>query len=111
MDSLYLRYATPEDIPQILGFIRELAEYEHMENEVVATEELLHEWLFVKQKAEVLIGETEGKAHISRTCRNLSGGFVCEAGVSRKRFWESLSCTTCSNCGGARLWQAGVVVS
>ncbi len=62
MDSLYLRYATPEDIPQILGFIRELAEYEHMENEVVATEELLHEWLFVKQKAEVLIGETEGKA-------------------------------------------------
>ena len=60
MDSLYLRYATPEDIPQILGFIRELAEYEHMENEVVATEELLHEWLFVKQKAEVLIGETEG---------------------------------------------------
>ncbi|MBU3833403.1 MAG: GNAT family N-acetyltransferase, partial [Candidatus Methanocorpusculum faecipullorum] len=62
MDSLHLRYAAPEDIPLILGFIRELAEYEHMENEVVATEELLHEWLFVKQKAEVLIGETEGKA-------------------------------------------------
>ena len=62
MDSLHLRYAAPEDVPQILRFIRELAKYEHMENEVVATEELLYEWLFVKQKAEVLIGEAEGKA-------------------------------------------------
>jgi hypothetical protein len=43
MDSLHLRFAVPNDVPQILGFIRELAEYEHMENEIVATEKLLHE--------------------------------------------------------------------
>jgi GNAT superfamily N-acetyltransferase len=38
-----------------------LASYEHLENEVVATEALLEEWLFDRQKAEVLIareGET-----------------------------------------------------
>ncbi|HJK77747.1 MAG TPA: GNAT family N-acetyltransferase [Methanocorpusculum sp.] len=62
MDSLCLRFAVPGDVPRILGFIRELAEYEHMENEVVATEELLHEWLFVRRKAEVLIGESDGTA-------------------------------------------------
>lgn len=62
MDTLHLRFATTDDIPQILGFTRALAAYEHMETEVVATEEHLHKWLFVKQKSEVLIGETEGLA-------------------------------------------------
>ena len=62
MDSLHLRFAVPHDVPRILGFIHELAEYEHMESGVVVIEELLHEWLFVKQRAEVLIGESEGTA-------------------------------------------------
>ena len=48
--------ATRADVPTILGFIRQLAAYEHLENEVVATEALLEEWLFDKEKAEVLIG-------------------------------------------------------
>ena len=42
--------------------IKELADYEHLLNEVVATEDLLEEWLFDKQKAEVIFaieGETE----------------------------------------------------
>ena len=47
--------ATRADVPTILGFIRELASYEHLENEVVATEELLEHWLFDEEKAEVLI--------------------------------------------------------
>ena len=53
--------AQPEDTALILHFIRELAVYEKMEDQVVATEELLTEWLFEKQKAEVVIGEAEGK--------------------------------------------------
>ncbi len=48
------RYATREDIPLILRFIKELAAYEHMESEVVATNELLDSWLFDKKIAEVL---------------------------------------------------------
>lgn len=48
------RMAERKDIPLILRFIRELADYEHMLNEVVATPELLEEWIFDKQKSEVV---------------------------------------------------------
>ena len=61
MTNFSIRAAVCEDVPTILGFIRQLAAYEHLENEVVATEALLEEWLFDKEKAEVLIareGET-----------------------------------------------------
>ena len=55
MKQFTISTAVREDVPQILQFIRRLAEYEHLENEVVATEALLEEWLFDKEKAEVLI--------------------------------------------------------
>lgn len=48
------RFATRDDCALILSFIRELAAYEKMLDEVVATEELLEEWLFDKQKAEIV---------------------------------------------------------
>ena len=47
-------FATEQDCALILSFIRQLAAYEHMSNQVVATEELLRDWVFEKQKAEVL---------------------------------------------------------
>ena len=59
-NSFSIRFALPEDVPLILQFIRELADYEKMLDEVVATEELLQEWIFEKQKVEVLIGEYDG---------------------------------------------------
>ena len=40
-----------------MNFIHELARYEHLEDEVVATESLFEEWIFDKQKAEVLIAQ------------------------------------------------------
>ena len=55
MEQFSITQATRQDVSTILGFIRQLAAYEHMENEVVATEELLEEWLFDREKAEVLI--------------------------------------------------------
>lgn len=54
MNNLSFRYATKDDSALILKFIKELADYEHMLNEVIATEELLQEWIFEKQKAEVI---------------------------------------------------------
>ena len=48
------RYADRSDVPLILEFIRALADYEHMLDQVVATEALLEEWLFEKKKAEVI---------------------------------------------------------
>lgn len=56
-----IRFAEEKDIPVILGFIRELADYEHMLDEVVATEDLLREWLFERRTAEVLLAGEEGK--------------------------------------------------
>lgn len=56
-----IRFATREDIHLILELVKELADYEKMLHEVVATEELMEEWIFDKQKAEVIIGEEDGK--------------------------------------------------
>lgn len=55
------RIAERKDCALILRFIKELAKYEHLENEVVATEKLLEEWIFDKNKAEVLFVLEEGK--------------------------------------------------
>ena len=55
MPMLSLRFATEADTPVILDFINQLAAYENMPDQVVATEDLLREWIFDKGKAEVLI--------------------------------------------------------
>jgi GNAT superfamily N-acetyltransferase len=58
IESFFIRKAIRNDVPLILSFIRELAEYEKLSHEVVATEALLEETLFGdRQTAEVLIGE------------------------------------------------------
>lgn len=58
--TLTIRKAVPADIPTILELIEDLARYENLLADVSATEELLKEWLFVKEKAEVLMGECDG---------------------------------------------------
>ncbi|MBQ3300541.1 MAG: GNAT family N-acetyltransferase [Eggerthellaceae bacterium] len=60
MDNALIRYATPADVPVILQLVRELAEYEHAANQVVATEDLLLDELFEKHHAEVLLAEVDG---------------------------------------------------
>ncbi|WP_026496646.1 GNAT family N-acetyltransferase [Butyrivibrio sp. WCD3002] len=61
MQKLSFRSATIEDCKLILFFIKELAIYERMLDEVVATEELLSEWLFEQKKAEVIFACEDGK--------------------------------------------------
>ena len=56
-----IRYAERKDTAIILNFIKDLAEYENMLDQVVATEELLGEWLFEKKAAEVIFAMEEGK--------------------------------------------------
>lgn len=60
MEKLTFREAQEKDCALILYFIKELAAYEKMSDEVVATEELLREWLFEKKKAEVLFACVDG---------------------------------------------------
>ena len=60
--AMTLRPATANDVPTILGFIKELAVYEKLEHQVVATEALLHEHLFgSRPAAEVVIAELDGR--------------------------------------------------
>jgi GNAT superfamily N-acetyltransferase len=54
-DSIIIRPATEQDVPLIQGFIRDLARYEHLEHEMVATEEGLRKTLFGERRyAEVV---------------------------------------------------------
>ena len=62
MPNCTFRPAVPGDEELILSFIRALADYEHMSDQVVATPQLLREWLFEKKTAEVIFAEAEGKA-------------------------------------------------
>lgn len=55
------RAATREDVPLILRFIHDLARYEQLEHEVVATPAVLEEWLFDKEKAEVIFAVSGGR--------------------------------------------------
>lgn len=61
IDDFKLRFAEEKDVPTILGFIKELAEYEKLSHEVVATEEILKNSLFNLKVAEVVIGEYNNK--------------------------------------------------
>ncbi|HEX7550783.1 MAG TPA: GNAT family N-acetyltransferase [Candidatus Methylomirabilis sp.] len=57
-----IRFAGEDDVPVILRFIKGLAEYEKLTNEVAATEPLLRETLFgVRRVAEVMIGDFQGE--------------------------------------------------
>ena len=57
MPELEIRAATEDDVPLILSLIKELADYERLSHEVVATEEALGDSIFGERRvAEVLIG-------------------------------------------------------
>lgn len=57
--NIIFEKASRKDVPIILQFIKDLARYEKLENEVIATEELIEEWLFDKEKAEVIFAVVE----------------------------------------------------
>ena len=62
-NKLTFRNAERKDVSLILQFIRELADYEKMLNEVVADEATLETWIFDKQKAEVIFA-VEGEEEV-----------------------------------------------
>ena len=82
MDTkLTFREATREDCALILGFIKELAVYEKMENDVVATPHLIEEWIFDRQSAWVIFPMVDGKeVGFAVFCQNFST-FLGRAGM------------------------------
>ena len=61
MSTVSIRPAVHGEEQIILSFIRALADYEHMSDQVVATPELLREWIFERKKAEVVFALAEGR--------------------------------------------------
>ena len=59
--AVKFRTAVPEDAPLIWEFIRDLAIYEKMLDDLVATPELLQTWIFEQKKAEVIFALHDGK--------------------------------------------------
>lgn len=59
--ELSFRYAQRKDVGLILEFIKGLARYEKMADKLTATEEILEEWLFDKEKAEVIFAVVDDK--------------------------------------------------
>ena len=60
MDKFTIRRAQQSDVPVLRNMILELAEYEKLTDQVTATEEILTEWIFQREKAEVLMAEENG---------------------------------------------------
>lgn len=61
VEGFALRFAVPADVPLILKFIRDLAQYERLAHECVATEDALITTLFGERPyAEVLLGSYNG---------------------------------------------------
>lgn len=61
IEHVTFRLAQSEDVGLVLRFIKELADYEELLHEVVATEEILMETIFEKKAAEVVIVEYDEK--------------------------------------------------
>src|SRR5262245_49854963 len=62
MPEITIKAATEEDVPLILSFIRQLAEYEKLLDRCVATEEGLRQSLFgTRRHAEVIIGRWDDR--------------------------------------------------
>ena len=74
-------FAERKDVDAILDFIKQLAEYEHMLDQVVADRDLLEEWIFEKKKAEVIfVEEDDEKVGFALFFHNFST-FLGRAGI------------------------------
>ncbi len=114
-----IRQAQPEDCATIGRFIRLIAEYEKMSDEVVWDDATLYDQLFVERRAEVLLGEEDGQVvgfalyfHNFSTFVGrkgfVSGRFVRPAGKTRPRLRQSVLQTAGGNRRRAPLWPDGM---
>ncbi|MBD7913803.1 GNAT family N-acetyltransferase [Clostridium sp. Sa3CUN1] len=60
-NNLVIRNAKEEDVSTLLSLIKEIAEYEKMSDQVIATEETLMESIFKNNRANALILEVDNK--------------------------------------------------
>lgn len=77
-----VRSATPADVPLLVSLIRELAEYERLSHECVATEPDLRRHLFgPRPAAEALVGELAGRPEGFALFFTSFSTFLCRPGI------------------------------
>lgn len=120
-NTILIRRARPHDVPAILQLIRELAEYEKLSHEVVATEEGLEMSLFgPKSYAEVLLAEEDGviagfclffhnySTFLGKPGLYIEDVFVRPAfrgkGIGKKFFSEIAAIARARDCGRIEWW-------
>ena len=117
--ALTFRFAQETDTLLILQFIRELADYEHLLDQVVADEATLRDQLFEKRRAEVLFALEDGAEvgfalffskllHLPGPGGPVSGGPVCPAGAPGKGIWQGFLPAAGGHRRGAGLRPPGV---
>ena len=120
VDGFTLRPATEEDCSQILHFIRQLAEYEKLSHEVVATEAKLRQTLFGEHPtAEVLLGFYRSQPVAFALFFSNYSTFLAQPGIYledlfvdpawRGKGFGAHSCATWRTCRQAQLRLLGVV--
>ena len=60
-ENMMIRKAERHDVPLLLEFIRGIARYEKMENEVVASPEVLEREMFDEHRAEAVFVVVDGR--------------------------------------------------
>ena len=108
--QLSFRYAERRDTALILRYITELADYEGLKHEVTATEELLEEWLFDKQKAEVIFARENGREIGFALFFHNFSTFLGRGGIPRTGIRKEHYGKTRPYCGGKGLRSSGMVV-
>lgn len=75
------RSGTREDVPLILEFIRAIASYEKMTDQVEAAEASLEKWMFTERVAEVIFAVVDGKEVGFALFHHNFSTFVGRAGI------------------------------
>lgn len=79
--NIVFRSGTRADVPLILQFIRAIAEYEKMTNQVEATEESISKWMFDEGVAEVIFAVVDGTEVGFALFHHSFSTFVGRAGI------------------------------
>ena len=99
-DNILIRRAERQDVPLLLDFIRGIARYEKMENEVIASPEVLEREMFDDLLLQFL--------DVHWALRALSGRPVCMAGRARQGLWQGSPAASCQNSTRASLRTHGM---
>jgi GNAT superfamily N-acetyltransferase len=92
-DTVTIRLAREHEVPLVLGFVRELAEYERLSHEMVATEEDMRKALFgPRPYAEVIFACLDGEpVGFALFCYNFST-FLAKPGIHLEDLYVRTSC-------------------